>query len=57
MMSVYASKTVVHMFISWCLDYCNSLLHTAFPTSCYGTYRPFRMLQHAWSLAPEGVTT
>jgi len=24
---------------------------------CSGVYRPYRMLQHAWSLAPEGVTT
>ena len=27
------------------------------PTSCSGAYRMYRMLQHAWSLAPEGVTT
>ena len=33
------------------------LFYTAFPTSCSGAYRPYRMLQHAWSLAPEGVTT
>ena len=29
----------------------------ASPTSCSGVYRPFRTLQHAWSLAPVGVTT
>ena len=27
------------------------------PTSCSGAYRMYRMLQHAWSLAPKGVTT
>jgi len=33
------------------------VFYMAFPTSCSGAYRPYRMLQHAWSLAPEGVTT
>jgi len=32
------------------------LFYTAFTTSCSGAYRPYRMLQHAWSLAPKGVT-
>jgi len=37
------------------VDYRNSLLDTACPTSCSGVFRPY--MQHAWSLAPRGVTT
>jgi len=54
--SVDAAKTVIHAFISSRFDYCNSLLY-AFPTSCSGVGRPYKMLQHAWLLTPEGVTT
>jgi len=51
--SVDAAKTSSH-HVSSLLQ---PLFYTTFPTSCSGAYRPYRMLQHAWSLAPEGVTT
>jgi len=48
--SVDATKTVVHAFHL-------VAFRLTSPTSCFGAYRPYRMLQHTWSLAPVGVTT
>jgi len=54
----YRQKQIFSWYpVLWCTDNVKSLLYMASPTSCSGAYRPYRMLQHAWSPAPEGATT
>ena len=56
MLSAAAAKTVVHAFISLCLDYCNSLCSASLPI-CSSIFRPYKMLQHVLLLVPNIVST
>jgi len=56
-LSIHATKRLVQAFISFCLDYCNSLLYGINDGLYFATCSRYRMPPHGWSAELVDVTT